>query len=329
MRMRRFTLSLMMAFCCLMSNAAVESVDDLVGVYAARATGTENITSYTQATNMATKTYNVEIDKNADGTVTVSNLLDFGSSLTGVVDLAAKTITLSPGVLSWATFASSATADGTGSVTADFTDDGVITVHDFGGWYYGTNYISDGAKVVLAKGSVTKDWTVEGGIAYNDYDTNTDYYVGRTTLKKYSGCDDYDYILKCDAGAMPNEIQFKVADSRISISNGYQTAGYSGAYFYYIYPGNSYVWLDTSEGYAIFDGDEEKGELYIYCYDYGEKGLIHEGYLSFTWGTLDGISAPATVKATKDAPIYDLSGRRVSKPTAGIYIQNGKKFVVK
>jgi hypothetical protein len=30
-----------------------------------------------------------------------------------------------------------------------------------------------------------------------------------------------------------------------------------------------------------------------------------------------------------NAPIYDLSGRRVKVATKGIYIQNGKKFMVK
>ena len=28
-------------------------------------------------------------------------------------------------------------------------------------------------------------------------------------------------------------------------------------------------------------------------------------------------------------PIYDLSGRRVEKPTQGFYIQGGKKFIVR
>lgn len=330
MRMRRFTLLLLVAFCSLMGYAEVGSVDDLVGVYSVKATGNEYITNYTQATSMSRKTYTVEISKNADGTVTVYNLLNFSSSLVGTVDLAAKTITLSPGMVSWATFASSATPDGSGSVVADFTDDGVITVHDFGGWIYETNYISDGAQVVLTMSSITKDWSVEGGIAYNDLTTNTDYYKGRTTLAKYSGSDDYDYILKCDEYAAPKEIQFKVADGKISITNGYQTAGYSGAYFYYIYPDNNYVWLDTTDGYATFSGDETGGELRIYCYNYNTSDEIaNEGYMSFTWGTLDGIASPSVGKTVKDAPIYDLSGRRVSKPTAGIYIQNGKKFVVK
>ena len=330
MRMRRFTLSLMLAFCSLMGYAGVGSVDDLVGIYSVKATGQEYITNYSKATDMSTKTYTVEISKNDDGTVTVYNLLNFGSSLTGTVDLTAKTITLAPGTVSWATFASSTTSDGSGSVIANFTDDGVITVQGFGGWYYETNYISDGAKVVLTMSSVSKDWSVEGGIAYNNSSTNTDYYIGRTTLTKYSGSDDYDYILKCDVDAAPKEIQFKVSDGKISITNGYQTAGYSGAFFYYIYPNNNYVWLDTTDGYATFSGDETGGELYIYCYDYNTSGAVaNEGYMSFTWGTLDGIASPSVGKTVTDAPIYDLSGRKVSKPTAGIYIQNGKKFVVK
>lgn len=330
MRMRRFTLLMMAVVCCLAGHATVSSVDDLVGIYSAAGTGTEKITDYSKATDLSTKTYNVDISKNDDGTLTISNLLNFGSTLTATVDLAAKTITIAPGSVSWATFASSTTSDGTGSVVATFTDEGVISVSGFGGWYYETNYISDGAKVELTMSSVSKDWSVEGGIAYNNSSTNTDYYKGRTTLTKYSGSDDYDYILKCDAAAAPNEIQFKVADGKISITNGYQTAGYSGAYFYYIYPNNYCVWLDTTDGYATFSGDEKGGELYIYCYDYNSSFVAaNEGYMSFTWGTLDGIASPSVARTVTDAPIYDLSGRRVSKPTAGIYIQNGKKFVVK
>lgn len=328
--MKRFTLALLTAVCCLAGHASVSTVDDLVGVYSVQATGTENITSYSAATDMSTKTYSVEITKNADGTLAISNLLGFGSELTGTVDLAAKTISIAPGLVGWATFASSATSDGSGSVTAEFTDEGVITVHDFAGWYYATNYISDGATVTLTKSSVTLDWAVEGEIAYNDKTTDTNYYVGRTKLKKYSGIDSYDYTLKCDAYATPSEIQFKVVDGAISIVNGYHSAGYSGAYFYYIYPDNYYVWLDTSDDCTSFAGDKDNGELNIYCYDYNTKySLIHEGFLSFKWGTYDGIAAPAAVKSSADAPIYDLSGRRVSKPSTGIYIQNGKKFVVK
>ena len=53
------------------------------------------------------------------------------------------------------------------------------------------------------------------------------------------------------------------------------------------------------------------------------------GKIEFTWGALDAIS---TVKADKDdenAPTFDIMGRKVTDTTVpGIYIKNGKKFVV-
>ncbi len=335
-RMKRFTLAFMAVLCCLMGHATVESVDDLVGVYSVKATGTESVTDYTSAADMSKKSYYVEIDKNSDGTVTITNLLNFGSTLIGTVDLNEKTITIAPGLVSWATFASSKTPDGTGNVVAEFTENGGIEVYDFGAWYSETNYISDDAELKLAKTDITKDWTAEGIISYsnaiNDDWTEYEYYhTGSTTLSKYSGCDDYDYILKCDyAYASPNSIKFKVKDGYITITNGTQYTGYSGAYFYNIYPNNSCAWLDTTKGYATFSGDKDGGEMYIYCKDYDTNdSVIHTGYLSFLWGTLNGIAAPTAAKAAKTAPIYDLSGRKVAHPSAGIYIQNGKKFVVK
>lgn len=51
--------------------------------------------------------------------------------------------------------------------------------------------------------------------------------------------------------------------------------------------------------------------------------------LSFNFGTTTGIHA-ATADAATDAPVFDLSGRRVVKVVkGGLYIQNGKKYIVK
>lgn len=64
---------------------------------------------------------------------------------------------------------------------------------------------------------------------------------------------------------------------------------------------------------------------YIECSDTSVKGLS----LSFGDGTT-GIAATLTeTPAATNAPLYDLSGRRVVKPTRGIYIQGGKKVLVK
>lgn len=40
-------------------------------------------------------------------------------------------------------------------------------------------------------------------------------------------------------------------------------------------------------------------------------------------------SAVSTLDENANAPVFDLSGRRVSKPAHGVYIKNGKKFIVK
>ncbi len=329
--MKRFTLAIVAAFFCMIGRAAISSVDDLVGIYSVKATGSEYITNYTSATDMSTKSYDVEITKNEDGTILINNLLNFGSQLVGTVDLTNKTITIAPGIISWATFASSSTADGTGNVVADFTDEGKISVYDFGCWYYESNYVSEGAEIALTKTDIKKEWTVEGTIAYSDT-ASVAYHTGTTTLTKYTGSDNYDYALTCDyAYASPSEIKFKVVDGNITIANGSQVSGYAGAYFYYIYENNYYVWLDTTEGYATFTGDKDGGEMYIYCYDYDEKETLqHQGYLSFLWGTLNGISTAKVNKANDDnAPVYDLMGRKVTTLKTGLYIKNGKKFVVK
>lgn len=50
--------------------------------------------------------------------------------------------------------------------------------------------------------------------------------------------------------------------------------------------------------------------------------------LSFGEGETDGVKGIDDVKG-KQAPVFDLQGRRVQKTAKGLYIQNGKKFMVK
>jgi hypothetical protein len=54
------------------------------------------------------------------------------------------------------------------------------------------------------------------------------------------------------------------------------------------------------------------------------------GFLGFGDDNTTGISLPEAVVIENDGPIYDLSGRRVTgQPQKGIYVKNGKKFVIK
>lgn len=91
--------------------------------------------------------------------------------------------------------------------------------------------------------------------------------------------------------------------------------------------------LTAGEGYILGNGTEgtafypcNAGSLPInkaYLLGNGESAIVMNFGNAVTG--INTIAAPASAKA----PIFDLSGRRVVKATKGLYIQNGKKVIVK
>lgn len=91
--------------------------------------------------------------------------------------------------------------------------------------------------------------------------------------------------------------------------------------------------LTAGEGYILGNGTEgtafypcKTGSLPInkaYLLGNGESAIVMNFGNAVTG--INTIAAPASAKA----PIFDLSGRRVVKATKGLYIQNGKKVIVK
>lgn len=91
--------------------------------------------------------------------------------------------------------------------------------------------------------------------------------------------------------------------------------------------------LTAGEGYILGNGTEgtafypcQAGSLPInkaYLLGNGESAIVMNFGNAVTG--INTIAAPASAKA----PIFDLSGRRVVRATKGLYIQNGKKFIVK
>ncbi len=327
---KRFTLAALAAACCLVSNAAVSSADDLVGSYTASASGWECVTEYGQWTALSTG-HGVTITKNESGTVNIDNLLGFSQTLEATVDVDAKTVTIAPQTYyTWYTFADS--ADVTKSVVGTIDDNGVIKFTNFNIWYGKYTYFYTGAEVTLVKDLPgTLEWTVDGTLTYTNDSTGEAYHTAPTTLSKYAGATRYDYVLAFDgANASPADVKIKVYDDgdSIAVANGSQTAGYNGGYFYYTYGDDNYIWLEGGAEGSYFKGDKSGGTLSLLCYDYATSTATDytSGKLVFTWGT-SGINKIAADKA--NAPVYDLMGRKVSAPKAGLYIQNGKKFVVK
>lgn len=92
--------------------------------------------------------------------------------------------------------------------------------------------------------------------------------------------------------------------------------------------------LTAGEGYILGNGSEgtafypcQAGSLPInkaYLLGNGGESAIAMNFGNAVTG-INTIAAPASAKA----PIFDLSGRRVVKATKGLYIQNGKKVIVK
>lgn len=91
--------------------------------------------------------------------------------------------------------------------------------------------------------------------------------------------------------------------------------------------------LTAGEGYILGNGTEgtafypcQAGMLPMnkaYLLGNGESAIVMNFGNAVTG--INTIAAPASAKA----PIFDLSGRRVVKATKGLYIQNGKKVIVK
>ncbi len=327
---KRFTLAALAAACCLVSNAGGYSVESLVGSYTASASGWEAVTDYTEWKALSTG-HEVTIEKVDDKTVTISNLLGFNQSLTATLDVNTKTVTIEPQTYyKWYTFADS--TDVAKGVVGTIDNSGAVKFTNFNAWYNGYKYFYTGAEVTLVKNQLgTLEWTVDGTLTYTNDETGEAYHTATTKLSKYTGATRYDYVLAFDgADASPADVKIKVYDDgdSIVVTNGYQTPGYDGGYFYYTYDDGYCIWLEGNTEASYLKGDKDGGTLSMQCYDYtsaeDEEGTT--GKLIFTWGT-SGIKKIAADKA--NAPIYDLMGRKVSAPKAGLYIQNGKKFVVK
>ena len=92
--------------------------------------------------------------------------------------------------------------------------------------------------------------------------------------------------------------------------------------------------LTAGEGYILGNNGTEGTAFYpckagslpinkAYLLGNGESAIVMNFGNAVTG--INTIAAPASAKA----PIFDLSGRRVVKATKGLYIQNGKKVIVK
>lgn len=196
----------------------------------------------------------------------------------------------------------------------------------------------------MLKKASEPEFSVKGHISFYPYDEAAEDYSEtpsleglEATLVKYAAADAADlgflYELKIP-DTWPGNVQFNVDDNdAVVITNGYQPTGYEYQVLdcYYLWSYTDQITFDPYD--SFFDGaDATGGSVYVSAYyypDYNDTETYSYGKIEFCWGALDSID---TVKADKDdenAPTFDIMGRKVTDTTApGIYIKNGKKFVV-
>ena len=105
--------------------------------------------------------------------------------------------------------------------------------------------------------------------------------------------------------------------------------------------GTNYNFLGTYQETTVADGDYILGEDAFYRSNGGNKVKAYRAYIKKNADAIEGarlnividgeVTAIDTIdgKAINNATIYNLSGQKVSKAQKGLYIQNGKKLVVK
>lgn len=130
---------------------SIKSVDDLVGSYNATDTGSSYL-SYT-AWEDVNQTEVVTIAKTGDNTITIANLLSWGTDvlLTATVDLNAMTVTVDK-MDSWSYFTFCKYGSPEEGVVGTISKDGDITIEGYSAYYpsYGSYYLQN-MKTVLTK----------------------------------------------------------------------------------------------------------------------------------------------------------------------------------
>lgn len=128
-------------------------------------------------------------------------------------------------------------------------------------------------------------------------------------------------ILTSESGAAATMVP--AADETAATITGNQL-GHSAGAAKSLTAGDGYILGNGTEGIAFYPC--KAGSLPInkaYLLGNGESAIVMNFGNAVTG--INTIAAPASAKA----PIFDLSGRRVVKATKGLYIQNGKKVIVK
>lgn len=324
-----YFLCLIAVFAITMKANAALTVDDLVGTYNESISGSDwwNWTSWVDFE----QTDVVTISKVDDTTIKVTNLYDWETDLTGKVNLRTRTITFEPqNINEWYIFCGYPWDDegnfvSTNSVVATISEDG--NTIEIASW--SLTYPDYSNAYVLAYSVLTKAveaealWTATG-----NYDAGG-LGAGEATITAY---DDGSYDLGLP---LNHNLKFTVDENGqfvLTGGTGEYYEGFIGIWFWNFFANDDCISLYDDEDMVV--NIAETGGVISFPYEYYTTSDAVDaimGTYTFTWGTGTGITGTKAVDNSK-APVYNLSGMRMANPSnlqKGVYISNGKKFVVK
>lgn len=107
------------------------------------------------------------------------------------------------------------------------------------------------------------------------------------------------------------------------------TGALTGVYTKTVVPAGSYILTkgETGVGFRKADGMTNKVAANR-CYLTANSSNASLTIL-FDDNTTTGISTALTEEMTNDKAVYNLNGQRIEQPTRGIYVKNGRKYIVK
>jgi len=195
--------------------------------------------------------------------------------------------------------------------------------------YYAMTYSAPKASVEVSAKECSYDE------ATSKYTELTEKNVGKNMTEKVKVYEYYNedkdltyYMIPDFIGEGTGVLYFEEADGAYTNVALYDHYGMSGAYYYvngnFINKSMDIVTLGATTGSGIMNDGTLTLEL-AYQTSYGGEKTNSVYCLN--------VSAETAIEAVNtddaNAPIFDLNGRRVSKPSTGLFIQNGKKFIVR
>ena len=134
-------------------------------------------------------------------------------------------------------------------------------------------------------------------------------------------------LLNAEAGNY-KFVNTSMVDAATTGSGTHTIGALTGVYETTNVPAESYIlWANATNPIGFYKANSSTvaaNRAYLTADGAGVRALT----IDFS-GEETGVNAIGNGQLTMDNAVYDLSGRRVSRPTKGLYIMNGKKVVLK